>query len=102
MAGPSTTLFVCGRSTQEGRLLRDDEPPLDFDLPSNIDISQVGVVGGEFATVSDGNGRPSLVAVSPSGRVVSTPIDDTEFNLWQQHVAPGGSCRPVTRSHSER
>lgn len=92
LAGETSTLFVNFSSTQGGRLLRAGEPPLELSLPSNIDISQVGVDGDEFAGVSYGNnGEISLVRVLADGAVVTTSDDDIEQNFWQRRFTPDGS-----------
>ncbi len=79
-------------SIRGGRLLRAGEPPLELSLPSNVDISQVGLAGGEFAGYSYGNnGEQSLVRIMPDGGVVTTVADDAEFNIRQRSFTPDGS-----------
>ena len=92
VAGETSTLFVSYSTTQGGRLLRAGEPPLELSLPSNVDISQVGVSGDEFAGYAYGNnGEQSLVRILPDGGVVTTEVSAGEFNIWQRSFTPDGS-----------
>jgi len=92
VAGETAALFVSYSSTRGGRLLRAGEPSLELSLPSNVDISQVGASGDEFAGVSYGNGgEQQLVRIMADGGVVTTDPDDAEVDLWQRRFTADGS-----------
>ncbi len=96
IAGATSTLFTTYSSgSASGWLLRVGEPALELSLPPNLNVSQVGVDGDDFAGTSYGNsGGMSVVRIAADGGVVTTEGDESQINFSPQSFSPDGS--PLT------
>jgi len=93
IAGETATLYVSYSRSSDGMLLRAGQPPLELSLPSNVDVSQVGATGDEFAGYSYGNsGDLRLVRILADGAVVTTEADDAAPNFGWWNFTPDGSA----------